>query len=459
MEWFSKLTKLKSFLILPVTAVVVVWVNFNITKWKQQDVIQNDIINYYSYLPALFYEQDIELNFLNDSVTNELESRYYWPNTAPNGKKIIKYSMGMAVSYLPFFACAHLYCVLSGETRNGFSTPYHVAVQFSSLAYVLVGLYFLVLLLRQYFNEKIIFIALCSVLFGTNLLYYTTIGAGMPHATNFGFVALFLYFIPRWHAKPSLLNSILIGLVFGLLVLIRPVNALFILIFLFYKLNSLSDLKIQIKFFLKSFWPALVVAFVAFLVFLPQLLYWKKITSSFIFNSYVGETFFFSQPHILDGLFSFRKGWLVYTPLMFFALLGMLSLKKHVPCFLWSILLFFPLFVYTIFSWWCWWYGGSFGQRTMIDAYPLLLLPLAAFLSQLQSFSKFLKISSMCGIACCFLLNIFQTMQAKWNIIHYDSMTKAAYNDAFFRITKNPEREKFLKHPDYEKAVRGLKEE
>lgn len=459
MEWFTKLTKLKSFLILPVTAVVVVWVNFNITKWKQQDVIQNDIINYYSYLPALVYQQDIELCFLNDSISRELESRYYWPNTAPNGKKIIKYSMGMAITYLPFFVLADLYCAVSGDARNGFSNPYHFAIQFSSLAYVLCGLYFLILLLKPYYGEKTIFISLCCVLFGTNLLYYTTIGAGMPHATNFGFVALFLYLIPRWHTKPLLLNSILIGLVFGLLVLIRPVNALFILVFLFYKLRSLADLKIKIGFFLKNFWFVVLVAFIAFLVFLPQLLYWKKITGSFLFNSYVGETFFFSQPHILDGLFSFRKGWLVYTPLMFFALLGMLSLKKYVPDFLSGILLFLPLYVYTIFSWWCWWYGGSFGQRAMIDVYPLLLLPLAAFFSQLLSLSRLLKICCVCGITFCFLLNIFQTMQAKWNIIHYDSMTKAAYSDAFFRITKNPEREKFLKHPNYEEAVKGLKEE
>jgi hypothetical protein len=46
-------------------------------------------------------------------------------------------------------------------------------------------------------------------------------------------------------------------------------------------------------------------------------------------------------------------------------------------------------------------------------------------------------------------------MQAKYNIIHYDSMTMRSYFKVFFTTSKQPDREKYLDHPDYDKALRG----
>ena len=56
---------------------------------------------------------------------------------------------------------------------------------------------------------------------------------------------------------------------------------------------------------LSQYQQMLVIAFFAFLIYLPQLIYLKWVCGSFIFNSYVGERFYFNNPHILDGLFSF----------------------------------------------------------------------------------------------------------------------------------------------------------
>jgi hypothetical protein len=46
-------------------------------------------------------------------------------------------------------------------------------------------------------------------------------------------------------------------------------------------------------------------------------------------------------------------------------------------------------------------------------------------------------------------------MQAKYNIIHYDSMTKESYLKVFFTTSKTADRENYLSHPNYEKAKRG----
>lgn len=434
------------------------WVNFNITRWQKGNIINHDVNNYYSYLPAVFIEHDLSLSFLDDTLNKQQEARFYWPTKLPNGNKVIKGNMGMAITYLPFFTAAHMYCKLVNEPADGFSDPYHFAIQFSSLFYYLIGLLYLIRILKLYFNNRVIFITLLSITFGTNVIYYLTNGSGMAHPPDFGLIAAFIYYCIKWHKHQTFKFAIIIGLIGGLITLIRPINILVFLIFFLYNVNSIKDLNKKIKFFLGHYKQMLLVALCAFLIYLPQLLYLKWVTGNFFFNSYVGERFYFTHPHIMDGLFSFRKGWLIYTPIMIFSLIGFYYLHKTNKPFFTSLLIFTLLYLYLVFSWWCWWYGGSFGQRGLIDIYPILALPFAAFISKVELFKGIKKLSIHLLMILFILLNIFQTMQAKWNTIHYDSMTKEAYFDAFLRLTKNPEREKFLKHPDYDKAMQGIDE-
>ena len=458
MDLLKKIKYLNTSWIIAITLISITWVNLNITRWQKGNIITHDVISYYSYLPAAFYEHDLTLSFLNDTANHELENRYYWPNKDANGNKIIKVSMGMALSYLPFFGAAHLYCKLFNEEANGFSDPYHFAVQFSSLFYFLIGVLYLLRLLKLYYNNRVIIITSLSIIFGTNIIYYLTNGAGMAHPVDFALIAAFIYYTVKWHQSQTLKLAMLIGIIGGSITLVRPVNILVFFIFFFYDVNSLKEISEKIKFILNNYIHILVIAICSILVFLPQLIYWKYVSGNFIINSYVGERFYFDHPHIIDGLFSFRKGWLIYTPIMLFSLIGFYYLKKEKRSFFTPILIFTLGYIYLIFSWWCWWYGGSFSQRALIDIYPILALPFAAFISHIESLKGFKKHLIHLVIVLLILLNIFQTMQAKWNTIHYDSMTKEAYFDAFLRLTKNPEREKFLKHPDYDKAIHGIDE-
>lgn len=455
---FKNIKQLNTRWVLVITLISVTWVNFNITRWQKGNIINYDVISYYSYLPAVFYEHDLSLSFLDDTINSTIEQRYYWPNIDANGNKIIKVGMGMAITYLPFFGAAHVYSKLFNETADGFSEPYHFAIQFASLFYFLIGLFYLLRILKMYYTKKVVFITSLSLIFGTNVLYYLTNGAGMAHPTDFALIAAFLYFTIKWYQNQTLKYAFAIGLVGGLITLIRPINILVFIIFFLCNVNSIKELTEKIKFLLHNYLHVILIIICGILIYLPQLIYWKWVSGNFFINSYVGEQFYFNNPHIIDGLFSFRKGWLIYTPIMGFSLIGFYYLRKNNKPFFTALLLFTILYLYIVFSWWCWWYGGSFGQRALIDIYPLLALPFAAFISHIQSSKKIIKQVIYSLIVLMILLNIFQTMQAKWNTIHFDSMTKEAYFDAFLRLTKNPEREKFLKHPDYEKAKQGIDE-
>jgi hypothetical protein len=189
----------------------------------------------------------------------------------------------------------------------------------------------------------------------------------------------------------------------------------------------------------------------AIFVVLPQLLFWKIQSGSWLYYSYNDEGFFFSQPSILKGLFSFRKGWFIYTPIMIFALFGFYALFKKYRWIGLSISIAFVLFMYVTFSWWCWWYGGGFGARTMIDFYPYLALGLAAMFSVILKKNLLVKLVAGLLILGAIKLNTFQTNQYHLSMIHWDSMTYEAYKSVFMKDHFPANYDQLLAEPDYQK--------
>jgi hypothetical protein len=458
LSFFEKIKTFNTNWVIALVIISVTWVNFNQVRWNKKDVIDHDIRHYYSYLPALFYEHDLSLSFIKDTVNWSRDGQYYWPNKTPAGNPVIKMTMGMAFGYLPFFALAHVYAGSFNYEVDGFSEPYQFAVLFSSLVYFLIGLVFLSRTLKFWFDEKIISITLFCICLGTNVFYYLTFGGGLSHTFNFGLISAFLYYTILWHKRPRFWLALVCGSLLGLIVLVRPINILLFILFILYDITSIKEISKKIKFLLTCKLHLFVLLVCSFLFVLPQLLYWKYVTGNYFFNSYVGERFYFNHPHVLDGLLSFRKGWLIYTPIMLFPLIGLFYLKYDLKKFLLPILVFLVIYLYATFSWWCWWYGGSFGQRVMIDIYPVLAIPLAAFFLKVKELRPNYKKSVYLLVCLLVLLNIFQTAQAKFNIIHYDSMTAESYFKNFFSLSKKPGNRKYLQKPDYQKALKGENE-
>ncbi len=458
MSFIKRINIFKLQVILTLVIISVTWVNFNQALWKQLHVIQHDVVNYYSYLPAFFYEKDLSLSFLGDTVNQKVEQQFYAPNYTPEGKPVIKMSMGMSVSYLPFFALAHVYAKNFGYPVNGFSQPYQCALQFSSLFYYLLGLWFLWKVLRIYFNEEVSTLTLFFISFATNVFFYLTIIAAISHLVGFAFIAMFIYFTIKWYDTFQWRYMVWIGLIGGFLTLVRPINFLVFLFFALYGIQTRADFFKRIRLFLEKKGMMLMMAILAFLVVLPQLLYWHYVSGHYFFNSYVGEHFFFNKPHLIEALVGFRKGWLIYTPIMFFSILGFFVVRQYLKTISLALIVFVGVYVYVAFSWWCWWYGGSFSQRVMIDIYPFLAIPFAAFITQLSAQQKKVKQVIWALFVVFTMLNLFQTMQAKYNIIHYDSMTIENYFRVFGTIKTKPDCDKYLKTPDYERAKLGEEE-
>ena len=271
--------------------------------------------------------------------------------------------------------------------------------------------------------------------------------------------SVFIYYSIKWHEQAKIKYTIILGITIGLISLIRPTNIIIALFFIFYNYTKISDTKKQISSFIKKYNHILLIILLAFIIWIPQFLYWKKVTGSYLYYSYSdNESFFFNNPQIINGLFSFRKGLFIYTPVLIFSFLGIpFLLRKAKPTFF-GISFLMILNVYIIFSWWSWWYGGSFGQRPFIDSMAVMALPIAAIVDYIKSKKLFISIPFFILFLFLITTGAYHTRLYATGAIHWDSMTKKAYYDSFGRFHPSKKFESYLKTPDYKAAQKGIEE-
>ncbi len=435
---------------------VVLYINFNTSFWKDENrVITNDIISYYAYLPATFVYNDITLDFI-DNGHREV-GKYFWPKTSPIGKKVIITSCGMSMMYFPFFIIAHPVTQFIGYPADGFSMPYKFAIVMSCVFYLAFGLYFLRRFLLKYFSQTVTAITIITIGLGTNLLWYATVEAAMTHVYSFSLISAFIYFTDKWHGKQTLKYTIILGLLTGIITLIRPTNLLVVLLLVLWKVTTWKELTDRLMFFLKRWYLLILMIIAAFLVWAPQFFYWKLVAGQYLYYSYPDDTgFFFNNPQLWKNLFSWRKGWLIYTPVMIFALIGIGLLYRINKGFFYPVLIYFLISWYVISSWFDWWYGGGLGIRPYIDSYGIFAIPVAAFLTWALKQKPALKVISFVLFFALGMQGTFHYVQYYYGAIHWDSMTKEAYFDSFWHVRWSDDFESKLKAPDYQLARKGI---
>jgi hypothetical protein len=397
------------------------WVNFE----KDNFPFVDDVDQFYSYLPAVFIHHDLTFSFPNN----------YWTVKAKNGTRIARTTYGMALLYSPFFFVGHSIAKAANYKADGYSSPYKWSVHFGTFFYTLIGLWFCRKNLLRFFNEITTFITLLCVFLGTNLFYYTFGWGEMCHSYLFFILSLFIFCVIKWHDSQKLKYLFSYFFLGGFATLIRPTDAIVMLFPLMIGINSLSMLKERVKYFI-NLKVKMVAAIAVFVVpLLVQLCYWKVYSGQwFIFTYGAGERFFFNDPQVFNFLFSFRKGWFIYTPIMVFSVIGIIFLRRTARELFYFMTLIFILNVYVLSSWWDWSFGGSFGCRALIQHYAFFALSLASFITvSFRAFQnkKLLNITvKVCMCVIFFLLirlNYNQSWLYKYAIIHPSGMTREAY--------------------------------
>ncbi|MBP7497528.1 MAG: hypothetical protein KA792_07700 [Bacteroidales bacterium] len=434
-------------------AVIIIFISlimtsFNIKRWKQCTIIQHDVYIYYSYLPATFIYKDLSFKYI-DTIPKDDNYEFRYVQCASGGR-IQKMTMGMAFVYAPFFLIAHYFSELVGLQTDGYTQLYQFALAMGALIYSLLGLILLRKILLCFFNEFATTLTLISIYAGTNLLYYITNESAMAHCYNFTLFTVVIYYTLKWYKKQEIKYAAIIGFSSGLITLIRPTNIIILLVPLLFGVVNFKGIIDNLKLFYKHKYQILLAAGLFILIIAPQLIFWKMASGQWFYYSYSNEKLEFANPHIIEGLFGFRKGLFIYTPIIALAFIGiffMLNRKSKLSKFTILLISFNVINIYIVLSWWNWWYGGSFGQRAFIESFALLAIPMADLYQWFSAKKIVLKLSLIIIVLAFVFLNCFQIIQYSRNIIHWDSMTKEAYKAVFLKLKKPANLDNLLKEP------------
>ncbi len=397
---------------------------------QKYNTIVSDGKGYYAYLPAIFIYNDLNFGF-NQTVEkhNHPETWYTDYRYKLDKKRIFtKYYVGTAIAYSPFFLIAHGWSLMMGWQADGYTAIYHGSVLVAALFYMVITLIFMGKILDFYrINHWIKVLSILGAYFGTNWFYYTTWEASLSHVYSAGVIAAFFYYAIIFSKDITLKWGLIIGVLLGLIVLLRPLNILVVLFLPLFHYKLFSFIRWVKSLIAKP--VILGLSFISFLAVLSiQFIIYKIQIDQWYIYAYLNEGFNFLKPHFFNFLFSIRKGFFVYTPLFLLSILGLVSWAKFNSFqVLWWILSVIIL-VYILSSWHMWWYGGTFGTRVLIEYYIIWIIPLAILFQKAGRYSKFFLVM----ITCFFVFNgVLQQYQYRKGIIHYDNMNWQMYKEAF----------------------------
>jgi len=433
----QKLENKKSLITLSFICVICVIVN---VVTVPQNILSWDVFGYYLYLPLAFIYND--LGATDFSVVEQIVEKYsntptfYQGMHMPSGEFVIKYSMGLAFLYLPFFAIGHIIALLSSYPADGFSLPYQYALWIGGIAYTMAGLVLVRKLALKYFNDFVTALILIIIYLGTNYFMNTSFYGqnAMSHNYLFTLYLLFVLITIKWHRATKMKYMVPLGMLAGIIILSRPSEIVCLAIPLLWGVTDLESFTNKIRLLTKNYGQVLVFAGLLLLIGGFQFAYWKAFTGKFLFYTYginPGEGFEFFTPYVIEVLFSFRKGWLLYTPIMVFALIGMRFLYKQNKGLFIPVLVYFFLNLYIVSCWSTWWYAESFGQRALVPSYALLIIPLGYTLNWIQSNSLLVQRLLFTLLLALGGLNLFQTWQYHKGIIHGSRMSMDYYFSVF----------------------------
>jgi hypothetical protein len=399
--------------------------------WK--DIVKADGKGYFAHLPAVFIYNDLNFSFF-DSIEKKYPnpSIYYDYRIEHKGKIANKYFAGTALAMSPFFLGAHFLSSLFGFPTDGYSKLYLISISIAAIFYLWFGLYYLKKFLLMYStNQTIISFILFVLVFSTNLFYYVINEPSMSHIYSFAFITAFVFYAKKYFHSPDYKVLLLLSILLGLIILIRPLNAIVLLLTPFLS-GSWFLFKSRLSEFIKS--PSNIFLFVSitFSIIVIQFIIYKIQTGYFFIDSYGDETFNWLMPHPIDFLFSYKKGLFVYTPILLLSLIGLFFMLKKDKFRFFSLILFLIILVYLLSAWWNWWYGGSFGTRVVLEYYSIAAFLLLFTFNQLKRRALKIGFYSVCIVFL--LICQIQQFQYRYYHIHWEKMDKEHYWRCFLRV-------------------------
>jgi hypothetical protein len=409
--------------------VLLLWMVMVQAGSEPKQTIVADGMGYYDYLKSWSIDHDFDRRTC-DTIPERLKTAAgYVPF---EGGVINKYPVGTALLESPFFLYALSKASANEQAPVGNEAPFQQAIAYAGLFYLFWGLVFFRKLLESYSVPRVwSFVAQGLALLATPLIYYSTVEPSFSHVYSFFSITAFLVFARRYLIQPRFDHLMGMALFLGLTVLIRQVNILVVAVLPFLT-GAPGTLGEAFRQLIRKPLQTLAAALVFGAMVSIQCWMWYRQTGHWVVYSYQGESFDFAHPQWLNFMVSFRKGWLLYTPLAAGAFIAVLDNMRHREMRFQGLswMGFMLLLTYVFSSWWAWEYGASFGSRVMVDFTTLVVLPLILWI---RTQGRVLQSIGLLLAFACVPLNAIQAWQYQNYILHWDAMTREGYFKVFLK--------------------------
>lgn len=392
-------------------------------KWDSAEsmshIIDGDGRDYYSYLVSLFIDhnlghQDVSLPYINATPTGTVNV----------------HTAGEALLLLPFFAIACVWASAGHYDVSGYSAPFEYMVSTGALCYMLMGLFFIRKLLKHLNIKDGIIAAVLLLLFtGTNLLNYGLNEPSMSHVYSFALISAFLYCSCRLIDSQAPKYLYFSALVYGLILLLRPVNAVVLFVVPFWA-NSFADFIQCLKIIFTPSKKLFISAIIVLAVLSVQGILWIIQNGRLLQWTQKDDGFYFLNPHPFQMLFGFNSGFFIYVPLCFLVLAGLIPLYRQNRYKSIVLGLFLAGVVYLFSSHWAYTYFDGLGIRPLVEYYAIFAL-LGALLLTYLSGVKRTAISAL--FVLCVGLNLVYCYQFKTGILASSSMNYNKFRYIFLK--------------------------
>jgi hypothetical protein len=338
--------------------------------------LQSDGFFYYAFTRSIWFDHDLDLT--NDYALLGIDDAQHQFLLEPTvtGYAQSAWAIGPALAWSPFVGLGHLSATAlaaggADVKTDGTSYPYRQAVALAGLAYGLLGLWCSYRLARFWCPAPVATIATVAVGAGTFLLWYLVREPTMSHTVSMASVAAFTWAWMRQRESRSPRTWFLLGLLGGVMVIMRWQNALVLLVPVVMVLRQ----------------PRLALAMVAglFIGGLPQMWTWHALYGEWITQPPVSPRLLWWQSQWIDVLWSSRSGLFAMSPLAYLGAMGLLPLWRRHRLLAAMGLLTFITITWTNGAVEDWWAGASFGGRRFDSTIPFLISGLAAFCLMMMS--------------------------------------------------------------------------
>ena len=372
----------------------------------------NDGVGHYVYLASLL--RDGDLDFTNDYARFDALKQYPFvkfsqlKRSPATGRPSNRYGIGASCFWSPFVLAVHGALKLAApRLADATSRPYEWAVGLGTVFWGSIGLALLYERLRRRIPPLPAAAILLGLLFASPLGFYLYGHGSMSHGVGFFAAVVLLLAFERAWSQPCFTALAWCGFWSAWLVMIRFQDASWVVVLgaaLVIRLIALARAPAP-----EGIAPARAAALLAafplafFAVFWIQMAVWKYLYGAWLSGPmpYLDTTAgsFSRWPvHMLEALFSGRKGVLSWHPLFALGLAGLVLKMRNAECGMRNKisdsadralamcgLAGFAFQLWLVASWSMWYGGASFGNRFFISFLPFAALGLARFAEMLTT--------------------------------------------------------------------------